>query len=204
MAGLSPFKPQFFDNNGDPLVGGKLYAYAAGTTTPQDTYTDAGETAANTNPVILNSRGEADIWLTPGVHYDFVLKSASDVLIWTLPSVRSYGVQAQESSDGLFGWVNSAIGQLWQFVPTPAINALPKNVRWVLRCLSSGDGAFTAGDYIDITHNSVGNASYQIVGGAIKFSYSQNGVLQVKDKAVAAANVTLTAARWDLKCIAEF
>jgi hypothetical protein len=73
-----------------------------------------------------------------------------------------------------------------------------------LRCLSSGDGAFTAGDYIDITHNSVGNASYQIVGGAIKFSYSQNGVLQVKDKTVAAANVTLTAARWDLKCIAEF
>ena len=204
MAGLSPFKPQFFDNNGDPLVGGKLYAYAAGTTTPQDTYTDVGATAANTNPVILNSRGEADIWLSTGVFYDFVLKDASGVTIWALSSVRGPSVQTQESANGLFGWVNSAIGQLWQFTPGPAINALPKNARWVLRCVSSGDGAFTAGDYIDITHSSVGNTSYQIVSGAIKISYSQNGVLQVKDKTTAAGNVTLTAARWDLKCIAEF
>ena len=30
---------QFFDNNGAPLTGGKLYTYAAGTTTPQATYT---------------------------------------------------------------------------------------------------------------------------------------------------------------------
>jgi hypothetical protein len=32
---------QFFDNNGDPLVGGKLYTYAAGTTTPQTTFTSS-------------------------------------------------------------------------------------------------------------------------------------------------------------------
>ena len=30
---------QFFDNSGAPLTGGKLYSYAAGTTTPQATYT---------------------------------------------------------------------------------------------------------------------------------------------------------------------
>jgi len=32
---------QFFDNNGTPLSGGKLYAYEAGTTTPKTTYTSA-------------------------------------------------------------------------------------------------------------------------------------------------------------------
>jgi hypothetical protein len=39
---LSPFAnpgAQFFDDNGDPLTGGKVYTYAAGTTTPLATYT---------------------------------------------------------------------------------------------------------------------------------------------------------------------
>ena len=50
---------QFFDANGNPLVGGKLFTYAAGTTTPQSTFTDYNGATANTNPVIMNSRGEA-------------------------------------------------------------------------------------------------------------------------------------------------
>jgi hypothetical protein len=38
---LSPLlRQRFFDSNGNPLAGGKLYSYAAGTTTPQSTYTD--------------------------------------------------------------------------------------------------------------------------------------------------------------------
>ena len=45
-------KLQFFDNNGNPLVGGKLYTYAAGTTTPLATYTDASSGTPNTNPII--------------------------------------------------------------------------------------------------------------------------------------------------------
>lgn len=49
-----------------PLVGGKVYFYAAGTSTPKDTYTDEGGLTANTNPVILDGRGEADIWLGLG------------------------------------------------------------------------------------------------------------------------------------------
>ena len=53
---------QFFDANGNPLVGGKLYTYAAGTTTPQATFTDYNGATANTNPVIFNSRGEAAVW----------------------------------------------------------------------------------------------------------------------------------------------
>lgn len=58
-----------------PLVFGKLYAYAAGTTTPKDTYTDEGGLTANTNPVILDARGEAPIWLGAGA-YKLVLTDA--------------------------------------------------------------------------------------------------------------------------------
>ena len=52
-----------WDNNGLPLFLGKLFTYAAGTTTLQATYTDSTQTTQNPNPVILNIRGEAFVWL---------------------------------------------------------------------------------------------------------------------------------------------
>jgi hypothetical protein len=49
---LSPSpKMQFFTAAGVPLVGGKLFTYASGTTTPLVTYTDSTGNTANTNPV---------------------------------------------------------------------------------------------------------------------------------------------------------
>ena len=77
----SPFM-QFTTTAGAPLIGGKVYTYSAGTTTPLATYTDNTGSTANTNPVILNVRGEAAIWLSPS-SYKFVLKDSNDVLIWT-------------------------------------------------------------------------------------------------------------------------
>jgi hypothetical protein len=89
MASLSPPpKLQFFDANGVPLVGGKLYSYAAGTTTPLATYTSAAETTFNTNPIILNSRGEAEVWLGSPL-YKLKLTSATDVEIWTVDNIAS-------------------------------------------------------------------------------------------------------------------
>lgn len=84
MAVLSPSpKMQFFDINGEPLVGGKVYTYQAGTTTPLATYTDNTNASANPNPVILNARGEAAIWIG-GLNYKFKLTDANDVEIWTV------------------------------------------------------------------------------------------------------------------------
>lgn len=62
-----------FDNNGNPLAGGKLYTYEAGTTTKQATYTDSIQTTQNTNPIILNFRGECTLWLEPTLSYKFAL-----------------------------------------------------------------------------------------------------------------------------------
>lgn len=64
-----------------PLVGGKLYTYDAGTTTPRATYKDSTLLSLNTNPVILNSNGEADVWLDGG-SYKLVLKAADDSTVW--------------------------------------------------------------------------------------------------------------------------
>lgn len=84
MASLSPTpKLQFFGTDGLPLVGGKLYTYAAGTTTPLATYVDYLGVTQNTNPVILDSNGEANVWLVDTTTYKFVLKTADDVLLYT-------------------------------------------------------------------------------------------------------------------------
>lgn len=88
-------KMQFFTAAGIPLVGGKLFTYASGTTVPLATYTDTTGNTANTNPVILDSRGEAGVWLGPS-RYTFVLKDSNDNLIWTVDGVGTIqGVQNQ-------------------------------------------------------------------------------------------------------------
>jgi hypothetical protein len=85
MSVLPFYNPRFraLDSAGDPLAGGKLYTYSAGTTTALATYTNKTGLVSNANPVILNANGEADVWLTPGVDYKFVLKDSSDVVQWT-------------------------------------------------------------------------------------------------------------------------
>jgi len=88
MASLSPTpKLQFFGTDGLPLVGGKLYTYAAGTTTPLASYTDHTGVTENTNPVILDSNGEADVWLPETTSYKYVLKDADDVTLYTVDYV---------------------------------------------------------------------------------------------------------------------
>jgi hypothetical protein len=88
MAQLTPSpKQQIFGTDGAPLVGGKIYTYAAGTSTPIATYTDSGAGTANTNPIILDSYGQANIWLLDTVSYKFVVKSATDVLLYTVDNI---------------------------------------------------------------------------------------------------------------------
>ena len=58
---------------GLPLIGGLLYSYIAGTSTPQATYTDSTMGTPNTNPVVLNASGQAPVWLDPTKVYKFVL-----------------------------------------------------------------------------------------------------------------------------------
>jgi hypothetical protein len=71
-----------FNDDGTPLVGGLLYTYVSGTTIPQATYTDSTLTAQNTNPVVLDSRGEAAVWLGPNA-YTMTLKRADGSLVWS-------------------------------------------------------------------------------------------------------------------------
>lgn len=84
---------QFFDNNGVPLAGGLIYTYAAGTTTPQTSYTSSAGTTAHTNPIVLDSAGRVpggEIWLL-FASYKFVLQTSLAVTIATYDNVNSGG-----------------------------------------------------------------------------------------------------------------
>lgn len=62
-ASLVPNGRQYFtDINGAPLVAGKVYMYEPLTLIPKDTWQDSGQNTLNTNPVILDSRGQAVIY----------------------------------------------------------------------------------------------------------------------------------------------
>jgi hypothetical protein len=94
-------KSQFIDQNGAPLVNGAVYFYAPGTTNPLPTYQDSAGTIANTNPIQLDSRGQAIIWGDGS--YRQIVKDASGVTIW------DQVVSASTSASALSGTGGSAM-----------------------------------------------------------------------------------------------
>jgi hypothetical protein len=90
LSALAGAGQQFFNNSGVPLSGGKLYSYAAGTTTPQATYTSASGVTPLANPIILDSAGRVptgEIWVTAGSNYKFVLKTSTDTTLVTWDNI---------------------------------------------------------------------------------------------------------------------
>lgn len=107
MATLAPlFFPQFFDDNGAPLAGGKLYTYLAGTSTPAETYTDEAATP-NTNPIILDGAGRCRLWLSNSTSYKFILKDTNDVTIKTEDDISAASSSGGGSDPG--AWTEHSI-----------------------------------------------------------------------------------------------
>ena len=104
---LIPAFAQFFDANGDPLTGGKIYTYESGTTTPKVTFADAALTVANSNPVMLNAAGRApDVFADVG-DYKVVLTDATGVMIETRDPVD--GAPVGSAGQGLSSFKNLLI-----------------------------------------------------------------------------------------------
>lgn len=82
------------DSNGRPLNGGKLFTYAAGTTTPKATYQDAAGAIPNTNPIILNERGECTVYGSGA--YRFVLQNAFGATIWDRDNITAFSSEIQD------------------------------------------------------------------------------------------------------------
>jgi len=116
---------QFFNNDGIPLSGGKLYTYTAGTTTPQTAYTTSAGTIAHANPIVLNSSGRVssgEIWLiaTP---YKFVINDSTNALIGTYDNITGIGAASYQvdnftgtGSQTTFTLSATSLGENYTFV----------------------------------------------------------------------------------------
>lgn len=70
-----------FGTNNKPLASGKVYTYAAGTSTASALYSAADKTANTANPIVLDSRGAATAYADG--YYKFVIKDKNDVTVAT-------------------------------------------------------------------------------------------------------------------------
>lgn len=91
------------NNNGQPLVGGQMFTYLAGTTTKQSAFTDSTGNTPLPNPIILNLRGDVapsatgtscGLWFDPTLAYKVVLAFPDDTDpptngIWEIDNVVS-------------------------------------------------------------------------------------------------------------------
>lgn len=99
---------RFLDSNGAPLAGGKIYTYTAGTTTPKSTYTDSTAGTPNANPVILDSAGYADIWISGS--YKIVVQDSAGNTISTTDNITGFATGAVGATflDGSFTLQNTS------------------------------------------------------------------------------------------------
>lgn len=100
------------DDTGAPLVGGLLFTYLTGSNTPTPSYTDASGTVANTNPIVLDDYGQAEVWLSAAVTYRFVLALPGDGDAVTPPTDPIWTVDNISIASGVtsIGGVVGAIG----------------------------------------------------------------------------------------------
>jgi hypothetical protein len=117
---------QFFTNTGSVLTGGKLFTYAAGTTTPQVSYTTSAGNVARTNPVVLDAAGRVpdggEIWIT-AAPYKFVLTDSTNVLIATYDNISGIGAASYQiqnftgtGSQTIFTLSAASLGEDFTFV----------------------------------------------------------------------------------------
>jgi hypothetical protein len=164
---------QFFDNNGNPLAGGKIFTYAAGTTTNQATYTSASGGIAHSNPIILDGAGRVpsgEIWLTDGLEYKFVIKDNVDALIGTfdnITGINSNFVNFTNEQEIQTATAGQTVFTLTTMSYQPATNNLSVFVDGVNQY---GPGALYA--YVETNSTTVTFTTGLHVGAEVKFTTS--------------------------------
>jgi Pectate lyase superfamily protein len=166
---------QFFTNTGAVLTGGKIYTYAAGTTTPATTYTSSNGATPWTNPIVLDAAGRVsgsgEIWLTDGISYKLVLKDSTDVLIATYDNITGINSNAisftnsQEIQTATSGQTVFTLTTMQYQVGTNSLSVFVDGVN------QYGPGAQYA--YTETSSTSVTFINGLHVGAVVKFTSTQ-------------------------------
>jgi hypothetical protein len=164
---------QLFDNNGNPLAGGKIFTYLAGTTTNAAVYTSSSGSIAHSNPIILDGAGRVpsgEIWLTDGILYKFVVQDSANNLIGTydnLSGINSNFVAFTNQQQIITATAGQTVFNL-SISYQPGTNSLSVFVDGVNQY---GPGAQYA--YVETDSDTVTFVSGLHVGASVKFTTSQ-------------------------------
>ncbi len=105
---IAPFTA--VDGNGNVRANAKLYFYQTGTTTPQNTFTDAALSVTATNPVVADSNGlfSAMYLGDPPTFtaYKAILKTSADVTVWTTDPIAGAPITSPLSASMLRGYLS--------------------------------------------------------------------------------------------------
>jgi hypothetical protein len=165
---IGGFAAQFFDNNGVILSGGKIYTYAAGTTTPQATYTSASGATPHANPIILDSAGRVpggEIWLTDGLVYKFVIETATGILLGTydnITGVNSNFVNYTVQEEVITATAGQTVFNLSTINYTPGTNSLSVYI--------DGVNQYVGDSYLETDSDTVTFTAGLHVGAEVKFT----------------------------------
>jgi hypothetical protein len=213
--GIIPTLPilSFKDNDGNPAVGWQLYTMIAGTANLTDTWKDITLITLNTQPIILDARGECTIWLEQNTRYKFVLQDTTGAVVWTVdevsgafPSAGLAGIpQAITEPYGHYGALFNSSGYvIWSDSSTGHRNKIINpNFKINQRCVQ---GIVTSTVWSNFTHdkweagvNPGGirdvHYTFQEANGIVTITITQGTLMQVIEAAnvpVGNNNVTLS------------
>jgi hypothetical protein len=96
----------FTNPAGQPLVGGKVFTFIGGTTSPQNTWTTAAASVLNPNPIILNSAGQfpQEVWLSFGALYKFTITDSAGNTLQVLDNISALNDQT-----GFSEWIAQGV-----------------------------------------------------------------------------------------------
>lgn len=140
VTSMPMIRARFFDDNGRPLSGGKIYTYEPNTTTPKTTYKDLAATTPNTNPILLDVAGEADIYFDG--QYRVIVESWRGEQLYDVDNIGTLaqigaqfifdasGKTQQEVNDLLKSAVYNSFNKLGASTENPTLTTLQDVVRF--------------------------------------------------------------------------
>lgn len=168
--------------NGSPNAYGCVKTFVSGTSSPLTTYTDATGSTPNSNPVILSTNGTAQIWLTPGIAYQYQVYSfggvncATGSLVATIKGISGGTSQTVTaiSSSATPTFPVTAQNQLFTFTLTQNAVAQPLTFTGI-----SAPAIIT----FQISQNNIGGYTFtwpsNVTGGAAVNSTANNTTTQM-------------------------
>ena len=139
---LCPIPKLQFNQNGVPLAGGKLFTYAAGTSTKLATYADPAGNTTNNNPILLDANGQCDCFLQGGLAYKLVLAPATDTDPPTSPYWTEDNVSGINQVLSTFG-PDTGTANNYIVALTPAITSYADGQQVVFDAANTNTGGST-------------------------------------------------------------